>query len=46
MITVLLIIAVSVELLIIRFLYNEKNYWKQVAKERKELMNKWWKNEG
>lgn len=41
MIYILMIIA-AVEAIAIRYLINEKNYWKQVSKTKQEMLNKRW----
>ena len=41
MIYILMIIA-AVEAVVIRYLINEKKYWKQVSINQKEMIKKWW----
>lgn len=41
MICILMIIAAA-EAIAIKYLLDEKDYWKQVAMNQKEMMKKWW----
>lgn len=41
MIYILMIIA-AVEVIAIRYFYQESKYWKQVSKTKQEMLNKRW----
>ena len=41
MIYILMIIAAA-EAIAIKYLLDEKDYWKQVSINQKEMMKKWW----
>lgn len=43
MILIVILIAIIVILLLaIAKLISDRNYWKQVAYEKQQIMNKWW----
>ncbi len=43
---IILALIIFIELILIMYLYGEKNYWKYVCKNQKKIIKKWWYEEG